>query len=341
VGWNWPVPAVEPRRPAAYGRLAALAPRGGVEVRVLVLLELLAAVACLGSFAVPTSRLEVVDLYLAVGLLCAATAAVLWLAGGRTGPATWAGVLACGVVLNSVFVATARTPQGKVLTTFPFVSMAVYAASFLPRLAVLAELALISAGCAAGLAANGLARWGVVWAVVAGTIVMTGLVLERAVGRLRRQADTDVLTGVLNRRGFQRVAELEQAIADRLERPLVLAVIDLDDFKLVNDVEGHEAGDRLLAEAARAWLAVLGADAVLGRLGGDEFAFVARAPLAGAERLLARLRAGHPIRFTAGVTELEPGEGLQAALRRADEQLYVRKLQRQPPASDQAARRGP
>jgi GGDEF domain-containing protein len=97
------------------------------------------------------------------------------------------------------------------------------------------------------------------------------LVLTKLNARLRAAAHTDGLTGLLNRTGFAVAAARTRAVAERRGETLVLAVIDLDDFKLVNDRDGHLAGDRMLLELAGAWTASLRPGDLLGRFGGDEF----------------------------------------------------------------------
>ena len=121
---------------------------------------------------------------------------------------------------------------------------------------------------------------------------------ERQRRELARLSRSDPLTGCLNRRGFTERFEAELSDYVRHDgRPLGLIVIDLDDFKLVNDSQGHAAGDALLCRVAAALTADLRPSDVLGRLGGDEFAVLL--PEAGpgelraaAERLEQRSRPG-------------------------------------------------
>ncbi|MCJ2089609.1 EAL domain-containing protein [Methylobacterium sp. E-005] len=103
---------------------------------------------------------------------------------------------------------------------------------------------------------------------------------------MRRRATHDDLTGILNRGGFIQQAE------ERLQAaPISLLLLDLDGFKLVNDVYGHKAGDRVLIEVARRISAELPEDSLAARLGGDEFAVLYDPIAAGVppERLAARL----------------------------------------------------
>ncbi|MCC5947775.1 MAG: diguanylate cyclase [Nitriliruptoraceae bacterium] len=115
-------------------------------------------------------------------------------------------------------------------------------------------------------------------------VVLDALVaaIEQAVARtvlldkLRRQASTDPLTGLDNRRSFDRTLARALAERDRSGRTLSLFYLDLDGFKAVNDELGHAAGDRLLRSVADDLRGAFRRDDVLARLGGDEFAVVVR-----------------------------------------------------------------
>src|SRR5688500_15023888 len=96
--------------------------------------------------------------------------------------------------------------------------------------------------------------------------------LREEVGALARQARTDPLTGLANRRGWNEQLGRELAQARRSGRPVAVALLDIDDFKGFNDSRGHQAGDRLLVAAAAAWQGQLREGDVLCRWGGDEFA---------------------------------------------------------------------
>ncbi|HWH20339.1 MAG TPA: GGDEF domain-containing protein [Solirubrobacterales bacterium] len=136
---------------------------------------------------------------------------------------------------------------------------------------------------------------------LAATWVMVGL-KKRLVDAERRQRDfanSDPLTGVGNRRFFDTTMkrELERRTRPFGRRgldssPLALLIVDLDDFKGVNDRYGHQAGDTVLQEAARHALSVLRSTDTLARIGGDEFAIVAPgAHGEGAARLAESVRA--------------------------------------------------
>ena len=156
----------------------------------------------------------------------------------------------------------------------------------------------------------------------------------RAPARRARDAlALDPLTGALNRRGFTERFEAELSDHVRHDgRPLGLIVIDLDDFKPVNDTRGHAAGDDLLCDVARTLAADLRPSDVLGRLGGDEFAVLL--PEAGPGELraaAARLeqRLGTVAAASIGLAAL-PVDGLTAdeLHRAADADLYRTKQRR-------------
>jgi diguanylate cyclase (GGDEF)-like protein len=126
---------------------------------------------------------------------------------------------------------------------------------------------------------------------IAATWVMLGL-KSRLVGAEARQreiARRDPLTGVGNRRDFDQTlrAELERRRGRLEASPLALFIVDLDDFKSVNDGHGHGVGDAVLREAATRIRAVLRSDDRLARIGGDEFAVIAPGANESGARILA------------------------------------------------------
>ena len=97
---------------------------------------------------------------------------------------------------------------------------------------------------------------------------------QRLVARLNDLAHTDSLTGVFNRRAFDQVAEAQLRLAQKWGRGLGVMLLDLDNFKRINDTYGHQAGDEVLCAVVERCLSVLRRDDVMGRYGGEEFAFV-------------------------------------------------------------------
>jgi diguanylate cyclase (GGDEF)-like protein len=153
--------------------------------------------------------------------------------------------------------------------------------------------------------------------------------------RLRTMAHHDPLTGLPNRRRLHEVLARQMAAADRQGQALAIVCFDLDHFKDVNDTHGHAAGDLVLREMAAAVSQAVRPTDIVGRWGGEEFLVVAPdADQADATALAERLRAAiaahdfpHDIRMTAsfGVSEYEPGTGVEVLLGRADELLYAAK----------------
>ncbi len=164
-------------------------------------------------------------------------------------------------------------------------------------------------------------------------------VTERRAGHreLERLAYTDSLTGLPNRARFMTALDDALSRAARGRRACLL-LVDLDGFKAVNDLAGHDAGDRLLCEVADSLRAEARTGDLVARLGGDEFALVVDADpdeaLALAERLVARLdrtsrHGGAPgdaeatgpllrVSASVGVTEVVPGADASATVREAD-----------------------
>lgn len=235
-----------------------------------------------------------------------------------------------GVV--TVLSASANTLAGFISAARPFQWLAVYAALFLSAREARRHALGITAGCFAGAAAGGVDGAMAQAAIVSASVWVGTLLLGALAARLRTQADTDHLTGLLNRTGFAAAANREHALAARTGAPLTVAVLDLDGFKHVNDVHGHAAGDRMLTELTSAWRGTLRPGDVLARHGGDEFVVLFPATAeADASEPLARMRAAHPAKWSAGVVEWRTGEPLAACLARADERLYAAKAAR--PAS--------
>ena len=109
---------------------------------------------------------------------------------------------------------------------------------------------------------------------------------ERAL--IQQEAETDKLTGIYNRRHFETSLELEIQRARRYGAPLALLMIDVDNFKLLNDCHGHLVGDRMLYRLARECESCLRTSDVFCRYGGDEFAIIAPETSAQAAMAMAR-----------------------------------------------------
>ncbi len=146
---------------------------------------------------------------------------------------------------------------------------------------------------------------------------------------------TDPLTGLLNRRRFWELGEREGEIHRRYGNPLTLMMLDLDNFKDINDLHGHAVGDCVLVFMSRLCQELIRTSDILGRLGGEEFALILRETgLEEAQTIAERIRweletrSSHyreeipPVTVSIGLVEYGEDETLAQALDRADKQLY-------------------
>jgi len=97
---------------------------------------------------------------------------------------------------------------------------------------------------------------------------------RRKAERYRYEAETDALTGVCNRRGWDLALKDQEVATLRTGQNAMVVIIDLDDLKLVNNISGHSEGDKLLKKVAQVMRDELRADDVIARIGGDEFALL-------------------------------------------------------------------
>ncbi len=161
---------------------------------------------------------------------------------------------------------------------------------------------------------------------------------DRATSELAYKARHDALTDLLNHASFTRELELELERAQRYGAGVTLVFFDLDDFKELNDTQGHQAGDRALQQVARLLREELRRSDLAGRMGGDEFAaMLAESEHDTGETFLDRLnvRIGElvesgelpvPLSMSAGVTRYpDDGDDAQALFALADTRLYEAK----------------
>ena len=146
------------------------------------------------------------------------------------------------------------------------------------------------------------------------------------------EALTDGLTGLANRRAWDRFVDQEEARCRRFGHPAAVLIVDLDELKVVNDRQGHAAGDDLLRRAADTLRASCRASDLAARLGGDEFGIVATetdeaAGLVLAGRVQAELQACG-VAASIGLAQRRPDFSLHAAADEADTAMYAAKTDR-------------
>lgn len=174
--------------------------------------------------------------------------------------------------------------------------------------------------------------------LIANGLLMLLIIVRDAMAEITARSETDTLSGLLNRRGFEDRADRLLATTMRAGLPGAMVVADLDHFKAINDSHGHEAGDRVI----RAFADMLGATAderaVIGRLGGEEFAvFIPGTNLPTARLYAEGVRSGFSsisianlgpdrrVSASFGVAALTDGDSLSDLLRRTDAALYEAK----------------
>lgn len=148
----------------------------------------------------------------------------------------------------------------------------------------------------------------------------------------RQLAETDALTGFFNQRYFHETLRRESLRAQRYDRRLALLILDLDDFKAVNDRIGHLAGDAVLAQVAERLRNEIRSVDIGCRVGGDEFAVIMPESTSDdAGQLFQRMHdslvtmpvpGGQTVRVSAGIAELRHGETAAGLFERADSALY-------------------
>lgn len=162
--------------------------------------------------------------------------------------------------------------------------------------------------------------------------------LHQELDRISIQARHDPLTGALNRKGLEEAVEKELSTVRRKETPLCVSLLDIDNFKKLNDTLGHATGDAALTHLSQVARECMRPQDTLARYGGEEFVILmpdtaleqgiaamtrlqreltTRFFMSGTEKVL--------ITFSAGVAQLEPGESGNDAIKRADQAMYLAK----------------
>ena len=159
--------------------------------------------------------------------------------------------------------------------------------------------------------------------------------LETELQEMGEKVHEDHLTGILNRRGLDTAFERETSRSIRHETPLCFALLDIDNFKLLNDTHGHKVGDDALVYLVESVKDTTRPEDVVSRYGGEEFVILLpNTSLEEATQILSRIRRNltkkfflHEnkrllITFSAGIAQLQAGESQESVFKRADEALY-------------------
>ena len=302
-------------------------------VRALALITLAGGLSALFASFFPASQDAPIHVLRVVGVVACAGSVLLFWQGSRLPQWSLQVAVAGGTLLISLLIARSATGFGMIITACDYMWMGVYAAFFFSRAAARAHTALIAVAFGAALLLSTQHVPADAWIFLTASLVVATETIGRQSASLRHEAHTDSLTGLLNRKGLVLAAEKAFALADRTRIPLTIALVDLDDFKQVNDRDGHAEGDRLLVQMTRTWCEELQPGDIFARLGGDEFLVI----LVGsyeeeATRFFEKLLFISPAPWSAGVVTRQSGEDLGACLSRADNTLYEVKHSRKPQA---------
>lgn len=243
------------------------------------------------------------------------------------------------LIVTGVLISAAPTDAGAVSLMIGLVSVGVYAGFWGSRRVIIAVMAAIVLAGTLGILVGG--RFNPSLASAWVTIAIFGIalvfVIHALVSALEQQALIDPLTGVMNRRGLRALTQMRQASGSSVQHRSI-ALIDVDDFKCINDDRGHAEGDRVLRDLADYWVAGLRSEDLVVRLGGDEFVLVfSRVEPDAAEELIGRLRNGSPVPWSYGIASWPEGAAFDACLRDADMRLLeAKRLRRRGRDADDA-----
>jgi diguanylate cyclase (GGDEF)-like protein/putative nucleotidyltransferase with HDIG domain len=236
-------------------------------------------ILALVSLLLPHAPNLIVPGILALGVVACVSGSVLLAFPQIMPPQLLTGVLGCGNLLISFGIYFSQSTTSVYALLYVWVGF--QAAYFFPRGHAAAHVAATGATYAFALASvsgdDRGQRWLLLFGVVAVIALMVAVLRERVdrlIARLADAARTDALTGLLNRRGFQELMEIETERALRSSRPLAIVVGDLDHFKHLNDRFGHAAGDLALQRFAEVASSVSRRIDAVARIGGEEFALL-------------------------------------------------------------------
>jgi len=149
--------------------------------------------------------------------------------------------------------------------------------------------------------------------------------------QLKKQALKDFLTGLFNRRYFEEILRWEIELSKRYKHPLSIILVDLDDFKCINDKYGHQFGDKVLKMVAESIKRNIRSSDIPARYGGEEFIILLpETDLEGAKKVAEKLRRiiqelsidNTKLTASFGITELLENDSMETFIKRADKALY-------------------
>jgi diguanylate cyclase (GGDEF)-like protein len=305
-----------------------------------------AAIACLGIVAVgqPVGPRGTLELSLGAVITFALIGALLWAPRPRSSTLALVAPALVSLAVVALFRDATGGSRGGMnpLVLLPAFAVALHG-SRRQLLSVIAGLVLVFVAPLLLIGGDAYPLTGLRSALLLGSIAtIVGLCIQGLVASLREReaereellarlgelASTDELTGLANRRGWNRQLDAALAHSARSGEPVAIALLDIDRFKTINDTYGHAAGDALLRGLALGATAELRPGDALARVGGDEFGVLLpgcseEPAMATLERLAATVPSGHT--FSAGVAVWDGAEIAQRLAERADAALYAAK----------------
>ena len=262
-------------------------------------------------------------------------APVAWRLGPRLSPTqsfrVGLGFLGLGVLAATIsLIGWLGTPMAGAVS-FYYVLITVFAALFFHRRQVIGLSVASALAMAVGLLIDGFTPDDLLlWALAMSVSATTGVVLHDVRSTAEHLSYTDALTGAANRREWDLVVDDAVERHGRLGGSIAVLLIDVDDFKTVNDTGGHERGDEVLRDAVDAWRRLVRATDTLARIGGDEFGILLNGDAAHrAERLgtalIAAIEQTTGASCSIGVASTNRFGCAPLLVSAADQQLYLAK----------------
>jgi diguanylate cyclase (GGDEF)-like protein len=318
--WSWTRRA----RPFPYSR--------DVAAGAMALMWLVGGTVSLLAVLLPHPSGIHVPVVAVIGGIAPFVAAGIWLLRTHLPGSAFPLLLATGSVIITTLVAVGAgtSPAAAASFSFFYTWIVMYALMFFAPLTAAAEIAGAAIAYACLATGFGPLREAPFTAVeplvLVGVIATTGAVVV-ALSRARENSEVDTVTRGFNRRGLDRRLDLAMNLAPSHSHPLVLAMVDVDHFKKINDEQGHQAGDRALERLTSAWSENLRDGDVLARFGGDEFAIVLPDSGDNALAVLERVRSasGQALTCSIGAAAWQPGDSASMLISRADSALYTAK----------------
>lgn len=293
-------------------------------------LYLVGGLTTLGVLILPHPSTLNVGVMLVIGGAAPLVALAIGLLRNHLPPRAYPWLLAIGTGIITTLVATGGSTTASVTFSFFYLWIVMYSLLFFSPIITIVQLATAAAAYGTVLtwqASDGTAFTAFEPLVLVSVLATTSMVVT-VLSRARETTEIDPLTRVANRRGLDRALEIAVKSARATSRPLMVAIIDIDDFKSINDEQGHAVGDQTLVALVEAWRPIVRADDLIGRFGGDEFVVVLPScSPADAEATLERLRVAAPTGITCsiGAAQWQTGESVSMVLRKADGALYEAK----------------